>query len=95
MKEPAMPIKIVIIQPLGSFPGMSNFAMAPTQPLVVHAIVASDETDENGGNNSHRCQVSNPGHLLDVRIFPRPGKEIFDLRNGASSISFRATKSSL
>jgi hypothetical protein len=41
------------------------------------------------------AKYSNPGHLLDVRIFPRPGKEIFGLRNGASSISFQATKSSL
>lgn len=84
MKEPAMPIKIVIIQPLGSFPGMSNFAMAPTmRPMKMAEIIPIG------------AKYSNPGHLLDVRIFPRPGKEIFGLRNGASSISFQATKSSL
>src|SRR6266536_5567560 len=29
-KEPAMPSRIVTIQPPGSFPGMRNFAIAPT-----------------------------------------------------------------
>ena len=59
MKDPATPIKIVMIQPPGSFPGMRNLAMAPTmRPMIMAEMIPIG------------VKCSNLSRLADVGIFP-------------------------